>query len=97
MTASQSDRRSTAFVAASVPENYQQRLAPVLFEPWATLLVETVGVRPGDRVFDVASGTGVVARLAARHAGSTGRVWLLTSAARCSPTRRRGRRRRTPL
>jgi hypothetical protein len=47
MTASQSDRRSTAFVAASVPENYQQRLAPVLFEPWATLLVETVGYAPG--------------------------------------------------
>ena len=72
--ASGTDGRSAAFTAASVPENYDRHLAPVIFEPWAEILVETVGVRSGDRVLDVASGTGVVARLAARYAGPQGRV-----------------------
>jgi len=68
------DGRSAAFASASVPENYDRHLAPVIFEPWAEILLEAVGVRSGDRVLDVASGTGVVARLAARHAGLEGRV-----------------------
>jgi ubiquinone/menaquinone biosynthesis C-methylase UbiE len=38
------------------------------------MLLEKVGVRSGDRALDVASGTGVVARLAARYAGPEGRV-----------------------
>ena len=66
--------RSAAFAAVSVAENYDRHLAPVIFEPWAEILLEAVGVRSGDRVLDVASGTGVVARLAARYAGSEGRV-----------------------
>ncbi len=74
MTLSGPDRRATAFVAVSVPEHYERLLAPVIFEPWAEILVDLVGVRSGDRVLDVASGTGVVARLAARRAGSEGRV-----------------------
>jgi ubiquinone/menaquinone biosynthesis C-methylase UbiE len=72
--ASGTDGRSAAFAAASVPENYDRHLAPVIFEPWAEILLEAVGVRPRDRVLDVASGTGVVARLAARYAGPEGRV-----------------------
>ena len=68
------DRRSGAFQPASVPVNYERHLASVVFEHWAQLLVETVGVRPGDAVLDVASGTGVVARRAARAAGRDGRV-----------------------
>lgn len=74
MASSESDRRTTAFVAVSVPENYERRLAPVIFEPWAEILIDLIGVRPGDRILDVASGTGVVARLAARRAGTEGRV-----------------------
>ena len=66
--------RETAFAASSVPENYDARLAPVIFAPWAEELLRVVGVRPGDSVLDVASGTGVVARLASRHAGPDGRV-----------------------
>jgi len=59
VTASESDRRATAFVASSVAENYERRLAPTLFVPWAEILTDAVGVRPGHEVLDVASGTGV--------------------------------------
>jgi SAM-dependent methyltransferase len=55
-------------------EHYQRLLAPVLFEPWAELLLERVHVHAGNHVLDVASGTGVVARLASRRAGASGRV-----------------------
>jgi len=66
--------RSQAFAGASVPANYERFLAPVIFEPWAEILVERIGVQPGDRVLDVASGTGVAARQAAQRAGPSGRV-----------------------
>ncbi len=74
MAAARSNQREAAFAASSVPENYEARLAPVIFTAWAEKLVNAVGVRPGDQVLDVASGTGVVARLAGRHAGPDGRV-----------------------
>lgn len=68
------DARAGAFVAGSVPENYDRLLAPALFEPWAEVLVELAGVADAHAVLDVASGTGAVARLAARRAGRAGRV-----------------------
>lgn len=68
------DQRRTAFNSDSVPANYQRHLAPCLFEPWAEILLERVGIDPGEHVLDVASGTGVVARLAAARAGEGGRV-----------------------
>lgn len=74
MPAGEDDRLTTAFTATSVPENYQRYLAPVVFEPWAEVLVDAVGVSSGAEVLDVASGTGVVARLAALRAGADGRV-----------------------
>jgi SAM-dependent methyltransferase len=46
----------------------------VLFEPWASVLLDAVNVAPGDHVLDVAAGPGTVARLAAIRAGSTGQV-----------------------
>ena len=68
------DHRTIAFTSSSVPEGYERYLAPVLFGPWAEVLIDTVGLHAGDKVLDVASGTGVVARLAAARAGSSGRV-----------------------
>jgi SAM-dependent methyltransferase len=66
--------RSAAFTDPSVPEAYEQRLAPVIFEPWAEQLLDRVGIDEGDRALDVATGTGVVARAAARRAGPAGAV-----------------------
>ena len=43
---------------------------------WKRFAVDLSGVREGARVLDVAGGTGDIARLLARRAGSTGKVWL---------------------
>jgi SAM-dependent methyltransferase len=53
---------------------YEQTLVPAMLRPWAEDLVAAVGPRPGQRVLDVACGTGIVARTAARDVGSTGKV-----------------------
>jgi len=58
-------------------ERYQRLLVPTVTLPWARDLVGRVGLRPGDRVLDVACGTGVVARLAASAVGADGRVAAL--------------------
>jgi SAM-dependent methyltransferase len=66
--------RTGAFTSASLPANYEAHLAPYLFQPWAEILLDAVAPAPGAAVLDVASGTGVVARAAARRVGADGRV-----------------------
>jgi SAM-dependent methyltransferase len=56
---------------------YESYFVPAMFAPWAELLVRECGVGPGDQVLDVACGTGIVARIAARTVGSAGRVAAL--------------------
>ena len=65
----------------SVAENYERNLVPIVFAPWADELVETAALRQGDRVLDVACGTGIVARTAARKLGNTGGVVGLDASA----------------
>jgi len=55
-------------------ELYERYLVPAVTLPWATDLVGRVGVHRGDRVLDVACGTGAVARVAAEQVGESGRV-----------------------
>jgi demethylmenaquinone methyltransferase/2-methoxy-6-polyprenyl-1,4-benzoquinol methylase len=43
---------------------------------WKVFTVETAAVRPGERVLDVAGGTGDLAKAFARRVGPTGEVWL---------------------
>ena len=66
--------RSSAFSSDSVPDGYERYLVPAVFEPWGEVLLDVVGIAPGSRVLDIASGTGVLARAAARRAGGGGLV-----------------------
>jgi ubiquinone/menaquinone biosynthesis C-methylase UbiE len=55
-------------------EVYESFLVPSLFTPWARLLVERAAPQPGERVLDVACGTGIVPRHVAPLVGRSGRV-----------------------
>jgi len=65
------DRVEAHFSAQA--EAYEGNVVP-RFEPLAQRLVELAGLSAGQRVLDVASGTGLAAFLAARAVGPTGHV-----------------------
>ena len=58
----------------SVAVAYADVLVPLLFEPWAQMLVETDRSWEGSDVLDLATGTGIVAQLMARKVGDSGTV-----------------------
>jgi ubiquinone/menaquinone biosynthesis C-methylase UbiE len=59
---------------SSFPEMYERFLVGPLFRPFAETLLDRVGVGGGDRVIDVACGTGIVARVARERLDESGRV-----------------------
>jgi SAM-dependent methyltransferase len=61
-------------LSAVAAEAYESTFVPALFAEWAPHLCDLAGVRPGQRVLDVACGTGIVARVAADRLAGAGRV-----------------------
>jgi ubiquinone/menaquinone biosynthesis C-methylase UbiE len=55
-------------------QNYEDLFVPRIGRACATALVDAADVRPGERVVDVACGTGIVARLASERTGPDGSV-----------------------
>ncbi len=58
----------------SAAESYELYLVPTIFGPWAENLLDLVEPKLGERVLNVACGTGMLARLVAQRIGKSGRV-----------------------
>ena len=56
------------------PEMYEQILVPAVVEPLSKRVIALAAPQPGERVLDLACGTGVVARAMAPIVGAAGRV-----------------------
>ena len=65
---------NTFQLSDSAAETYERIFVPALFAEWALRLVDVAGISAGQRVLDVACGTGIVARRAADRLGGRGQV-----------------------
>ena len=59
-------------VSASAAEIYEEFYLPALFEEWPPRVIEAARIQSGQRVVDVACGTGVLARAVAERVGPEG-------------------------
>lgn len=69
-----SEATETFQLSDSAAETYERIFVPALFAEWAARLVDVAGISAGQRVLDVACGTGIVARIAADRLGGRGQV-----------------------
>ena len=61
-------------VTHGAAEIYEEFFVPALFQQWAPVVADSAGIRAGQRVLDVACGTGVLAREAADRVAASGSV-----------------------
>ena len=72
-------KRKVAGVFDSVAPSYDlmnDLMSAGMHRAWKAFTIALSGIRPGERVLDVASGSGDLARVFARRAGPEGEVWL---------------------
>ena len=55
-------------------EVYEAEFVPALFRPFSAVVADSAGAGPGQRVLDVACGTGALARTVAARVGASGAV-----------------------
>ena len=68
------ERVYDAQFSGNAADNYERYFVPAIGAPLAADLVDAAALQIGERVLDVACGTGIVARLAAERVGETGRI-----------------------
>jgi SAM-dependent methyltransferase len=61
-------------LSGNAAELFERYMVPAIFRPWGADLVSLAAPQSGERVLDVACGTGVVTRLAAAQVGAAGHV-----------------------
>src|SRR5262245_51602811 len=64
----------TGQVITSAAEIYDQFFVPALFQEWTSRVADAAGIRKGNRVLDVACGTGVLTRTVLERVGPAGSV-----------------------
>ncbi len=73
-TGGQSQRIAQFQLQGNAAERYERWVVPFVSHPMVLPLLDLAALRPGERVLDLATGTGVVARLAARRVTPGGAV-----------------------
>lgn len=73
-TTTQTEPSETFQIPLEIAESYEALFVPAFFAQWAGILCDAAGVTKGQRVLDVACGTGIVTRTAADRSGPEGHV-----------------------
>ncbi|WP_407568899.1 class I SAM-dependent methyltransferase [Deinococcus altitudinis] len=74
---SQLPTKAQVSAAQLAAQAYHGYMVPAMFDPWAGVLLAHTNLQAGEAVLDVACGTGVVTRQAARQVGASGQVSAL--------------------
>src|SRR5258705_1173913 len=65
---------SSRHFTGTAAENYQRDFVPAIATPVSQELLRVADLQPGERVLDVACGTGLISRLASERVGANGAV-----------------------